>query len=81
MTSEFTTSTRTHTMTLYGIREEQPGSRWQALHDVTRDALPPLVPQRGSGGQARSRYVSQDAREPHARARPCVGAPRGACRG
>ena len=25
-------------MALYGIREEQPGSRWQALHDVTRDA-------------------------------------------
>jgi predicted choloylglycine hydrolase len=25
-------------MTLYGIREEQPGPRWQALHDVTRDA-------------------------------------------
>jgi predicted choloylglycine hydrolase len=25
-------------MTLYGIREEQPGSRWQTLHDVTRDA-------------------------------------------
>jgi hypothetical protein len=38
MTSEFTTFTRTHTMTLYGIREEQPGSRWQALHDVTCDA-------------------------------------------
>ena len=27
-----------HSMTLYGIREEQPGPRWQALHDVTRDA-------------------------------------------
>ena len=26
-----------HTMTLYGIREEQPGPRWQALHDATRD--------------------------------------------
>ena len=25
-------------MTLYGIREEQPGPRWQTLHDVTRDA-------------------------------------------
>ncbi len=24
-------------MTLYGIREEQPGPRWQALHDATRD--------------------------------------------
>jgi predicted choloylglycine hydrolase len=29
---------RTRTMTLYGIREEQPGPRWQALHDATRDA-------------------------------------------
>jgi predicted choloylglycine hydrolase len=29
---------RTHTMTLYGIREEQPGPQWQALHDATRDA-------------------------------------------
>ena len=38
MTSEFTTSARAHTMTLYGISEEQPGSQWQALHDVTRDA-------------------------------------------
>jgi predicted choloylglycine hydrolase len=28
---------RTHHMTLYGIREEQPGPRWQGLHDVTRD--------------------------------------------
>ncbi len=28
---------RTHHMTLYGIREEQPGPRWQTLHDVTRD--------------------------------------------
>jgi predicted choloylglycine hydrolase len=28
---------RTHHMTLYGIREEQPGPRWQALHDATRD--------------------------------------------
>ena len=28
---------RTHSMTLYGIREEQPGPRWQALHDATRD--------------------------------------------
>jgi predicted choloylglycine hydrolase len=27
-----------HSMTLYGIREEQPGPRWQTLHDVTRDA-------------------------------------------
>jgi predicted choloylglycine hydrolase len=27
---------RTHHMTLYGIREEQPGPRWQALHDATR---------------------------------------------
>ena len=27
-----------HSMTLYGIREEQPGPQWQALHDVTRDA-------------------------------------------
>jgi predicted choloylglycine hydrolase len=27
-----------HSMTLYGIREEQPGPRWQALHDATRDA-------------------------------------------
>jgi predicted choloylglycine hydrolase len=27
-----------HSMTLYGIREEQPGHRWQALHDATRDA-------------------------------------------
>jgi predicted choloylglycine hydrolase len=27
-----------HGMTLYGIREEQPGPRWQALHNVTRDA-------------------------------------------
>jgi predicted choloylglycine hydrolase len=25
-------------MTLYGIREEQPGPRWQALYDATRDA-------------------------------------------
>jgi predicted choloylglycine hydrolase len=25
-------------MTLYGIREEHPGPRWQALHDATRDA-------------------------------------------
>ena len=25
-------------MTLHGIREEQPGPRWQALHDATRDA-------------------------------------------
>jgi predicted choloylglycine hydrolase len=25
-------------MTLYGIREEQPGPRWQALHEATRDA-------------------------------------------
>jgi predicted choloylglycine hydrolase len=31
-------SGRTHSMTLFGIREEQPGPRWQALHDVTRDA-------------------------------------------
>jgi predicted choloylglycine hydrolase len=29
---------RTHSMTLYGIREEQPGPRWLALHDATRDA-------------------------------------------
>ena len=27
-----------HSMTLYGIREEQPGPRWRALHDATRDA-------------------------------------------
>jgi predicted choloylglycine hydrolase len=27
---------RTHSMTLYGIREQQPGPRWQALHDATR---------------------------------------------
>jgi hypothetical protein len=27
-----------HSMTLYGIREEQPGPRWQALHDATRNA-------------------------------------------
>jgi predicted choloylglycine hydrolase len=27
-----------HSMTLYGIHEERPGPRWQALHDVTRDA-------------------------------------------
>jgi hypothetical protein len=32
-----TRSGRTHSMTLYGIREEQPGPRWQALHDATRD--------------------------------------------
>jgi predicted choloylglycine hydrolase len=31
-------SGRTHSMTLYGIREEQPGPRWQALYDVARDA-------------------------------------------
>jgi predicted choloylglycine hydrolase len=30
-------TSRTHHMTLYGIREEQPGPRWQALHDATRD--------------------------------------------
>src|SRR4029450_2246393 len=29
-------SGRTHSMTLYGICEEQPGPRWQALHDATR---------------------------------------------
>ena len=29
-------SSRSHSMTLYGIREEQPGPQWQALHDVTR---------------------------------------------
>jgi predicted choloylglycine hydrolase len=29
-------SGRTHSMTLYGIREQQPGPRWQALHDATR---------------------------------------------
>jgi predicted choloylglycine hydrolase len=27
-----------HSVTLYGIREEHPGPRWQALHDATRDA-------------------------------------------
>ena len=27
-----------HSMTLYGIREEHPGPRWQALYDATRDA-------------------------------------------
>ena len=37
MTSELGTSAPMHTMTLYGIREEQPGPRWQALHDATRD--------------------------------------------
>src|SRR5215217_3976 len=53
MTSEFNTSHmspaqpdvptalgrtgRTHHMTLYGIREEQPGPRWQALYDATRE--------------------------------------------
>src|SRR5512133_1154717 len=31
-------SGRSHGMTLYGIREEQPGQRWQALHDATRDS-------------------------------------------
>jgi predicted choloylglycine hydrolase len=29
-------SGRAHSMTLYGICEEQPGPRWQALHDATR---------------------------------------------
>ena len=38
MTPELSTLSRTHNMTLYGIREEQPGPRWQALHDATRDA-------------------------------------------
>jgi predicted choloylglycine hydrolase len=38
MTPEPATSGPMHTMTLYGIREEQPGPRWQALHDATRDA-------------------------------------------
>ena len=36
MTPELDTSAPMHTMTLYGIREEQPGHRWQALHDATR---------------------------------------------
>ena len=36
MTPELSTSNRLHSMTLYGIREEQPGPRWQALHDATR---------------------------------------------
>jgi predicted choloylglycine hydrolase len=31
-------SGRVHSMTLYGIREEQPGPRWQALHDATCNA-------------------------------------------
>jgi predicted choloylglycine hydrolase len=30
-------TSRAHHMTLYGIREEQPGPRWQALHDATRE--------------------------------------------
>ena len=38
MTQEPDIPRRTHTMTLYGIREGQPGPRWQALHDATRDA-------------------------------------------
>jgi predicted choloylglycine hydrolase len=36
MTPELGTSSPMH-MTLYGIREEQPGPRWLALHDATRD--------------------------------------------
>jgi predicted choloylglycine hydrolase len=36
--STLASSGRIHSMTLYGIREEQPGPRWRALHDVTRDA-------------------------------------------
>jgi predicted choloylglycine hydrolase len=36
--SAVASGTPLHSMTLYGIREEQPGPRWQALHDVTRDA-------------------------------------------
>src|SRR6476620_4268435 len=51
MTSEFTTSARTHTMTLYGIREEQPGSRWQALHDVTCDAYHRWYLSEGAGAR------------------------------
>ncbi|HJQ87493.1 MAG TPA: C45 family peptidase [Propionibacteriaceae bacterium] len=38
MTPELSTFAQSHTMTLYGIREDQPGPRWQALHDATRDA-------------------------------------------
>jgi hypothetical protein len=37
-TSQAAPSGPVHSMTLYGIREEHPGPRWQALHDATRDA-------------------------------------------
>jgi predicted choloylglycine hydrolase len=36
--SAMAASGQVHSMTLYGIREEQPGPRWQTLHDATRDA-------------------------------------------
>ena len=81
MTSEFTTSTRTHTMTLYGIREEQPGSRWQALHDVTRDAYHRWYLSEGAAARPDLGTCRRMLAHVHARARPGMGAPRGACRG
>ena len=38
MSSHMSPTQVAHSMTLYGIHEERPGPRWQALHDVTRDA-------------------------------------------
>jgi predicted choloylglycine hydrolase len=37
MPSALADTGREHHMTMYGIHEEQPGPRWQALYDATRD--------------------------------------------